>query len=184
MKISYTEVSSPVGPVALAWKGAAVVALDMEEAQDRRGWKTRYVAGGPMRRMRSRLEKRFGPVEFVRLGGDAPPAQALRQYFGGDLRALDRLRVDPGGTPFQAKIWAGLRRIPAGRTMTYGELAAAAGRPGAARAAGGAVGKNPVAIIIPCHRIVGSDRRLTGFGGGLVRKRWLLEHEGAAFRAG
>ena len=109
---------------------------------------------------------------------DEVPA-ALRRYFDGDVDAIDALDVDPGGTDFQAAIWAELRRIPVGETTTYSDLAARVGHEGAARAAGGAVGANPIPVVIPCHRIVGADGRLTGFGGGLTRKRWLLEHEGA-----
>jgi O-6-methylguanine DNA methyltransferase len=182
MKILYTTISSPVGPIAVAWKDDAVVSLNMEEAKQRQGWDTDYEAGGPHARMRKRAARRFGDVELEPADANAAPTRALERYFGGDLGALDEIPVDPGGTEFQAAVWAGLRRIPAGRTMTYGELAASVGRPGAARAAGGAVGSNPIAIIIPCHRIIGSNRRLTGFGGGLRRKRWLLQHERAAFR--
>jgi O-6-methylguanine DNA methyltransferase len=181
MKIRYTTMTSPVGPIALAWIGETVVAVNMDEAVQRTEWGSAYSEDGPLARMEAYLARRFGAVELVR-DDDAPPALAMRRYFEGDPDALDRVPVDPGGTEFQASIWEGLRRIPAGGTTTYGELAASVGRPGAARAAGGAVGGNPIPLIIPCHRVVGSDERLTGFGGGLDRKRWLLEHEGAAFR--
>ena len=182
MKISFAQLESPVGPIAVAWRGRTVVALDMEEASERRSWETGYRAMGPMDRMVRRLEARFGRVGLERANTRAPVVDALEAYFEGDVDALSRVSVDPGGTDFQARVWAGLRRIPVGRTTTYGELAASVGSPGAARAAGGAVGANPIAIIIPCHRVLGSDRRLTGFGGGLPRKRWLLEHEKAPFR--
>jgi methylated-DNA-[protein]-cysteine S-methyltransferase len=182
MKIRYTTFSSPVGPIAVAWNGNTVVCLHMEEARSRTTWKTRYRSGAPVARLKEELEKRFSDVELERSGVDARPVRALMKYFAGDRDALDSIAVDPGGTPFQAKVWSRLRKIPAGRTMTYGELAKSSGIPGAARAAGRAVGSNPIPVIIPCHRIVGSDRRLTGFGGGLERKRWLLDHEGAEFR--
>ena len=86
------------------------------------------------------------------------------------------------GTAFQRKVWAALQRIPAGETRSYGQLAAEIGEPDAARAVGLANGQNPIAIVIPCHRVIGADGSLTGFGGGLPRKRWLLTHEGAAYR--
>ena len=110
------------------------------------------------------------------------PARALTRYFRGDPTALDELPADPGGTGFQAAVWNALRHIPAGETRTYGQLAAEVGHPGSARAAGGAVGSNPIPLVIPCHRIVGADGRLTGFGGGVARKHWLLRHEGVALR--
>ncbi len=105
--------------------------------------------------------------------------RALEAYFAGDLHALDGLSAQTGGTAFQRGVWAALRRIPAGQTRTYGGLAAGLGKPKAARAVGLANGANPIAVIVPCHRVVGSDGSLTGFGGGIERKRWLLAHEGA-----
>ena len=87
--------------------------------------------------------------------------------------------VDPGGTPFQARVWRALRRIPAGTTRSYGQIARKLGQPTALRAVGHANGRNPISIVVPCHRLVGADGSLTGYGGGLARKRWLLEHEGA-----
>ena len=106
-------------------------------------------------------------------------SSAMRAYFKGDLAAIDRLTADTGGTDFQRKIWRELRRIPAGKTITYAELAGRIGKPKAIRAAGTANGANPVSIVIPCHRVIGSDGSLTGYGGGLHRKKWLLTHEGA-----
>ena len=116
--------------------------------------------------------------------GEAPAAirQAFADYFAGDIRALDRVPVATVGTAFQRKVWAALRRIPAGETRSYGQLAAEIGEPDAARAVGLANGQNPIAIVVPCHRVIGADGSLTGFGGGLPRKRWLLTHEGAAYK--
>jgi methylated-DNA-[protein]-cysteine S-methyltransferase len=110
-------------------------------------------------------------------------AAALSHYFAGELAAIDRLAVDAGGTPFQKECWAALRRIPAGTTRSYAEQAASIGRPAATRAAGLANAANPVAIVVPCHRVVGADGSLTGYGGGIERKRWLLAHEGALLTA-
>jgi methylated-DNA-[protein]-cysteine S-methyltransferase len=107
----------------------------------------------------------------------------IRSYFDGDLEALDAIQVDPGGTPFQRLVWNALRTIPPGRTESYGGLAAKIGRPNACRAVGLANGQNPISLVIPCHRVIGSDGKLTGYGGGLNRKKWLLEHEGALPRA-
>jgi methylated-DNA-[protein]-cysteine S-methyltransferase len=103
----------------------------------------------------------------------------LRAYFGGDLAALDAIEVDTGGTSFQQDVWRALREIPVGKTVSYGELARRIGRPSATRAVGLTNGLNPCAVVVPCHRVIGADGSLTGFGGGLHRKRWLLEHEGA-----
>ena len=104
-------------------------------------------------------------------------AHALAAYFDGDLDAIADLATETKGTPFQHTVWAALRRIPPGRTMSYGALAAAIGQPRAVRAVGLANGANPIAIVVPCHRLIGANASLTGYGGGLHRKRWLLAHE-------
>lgn len=102
---------------------------------------------------------------------------ALRAYFAGEVRAIGGLRTAAAGTEFQRAVWAGLREIGCGETQTYGELAGRLGAGGAARAVGAAAGANPVAIVVPCHRLVGAGGKLTGYAGGLDRKRWLLAHE-------
>lgn len=107
---------------------------------------------------------------------------ALTAYFDGQLAAIDGLPVETGGTPFQRAVWAALRAIPCGATVSYSALARAIGRPNAVRAVGLANGRNPVAVVVPCHRVVGRDGSLTGYAGGIERKHWLLAHEGA--RAG
>lgn len=99
-------------------------------------------------------------------------------YFEGDLGAITGLPVETGGTPFQRSVWAALRDIPCGTTVSYAELARRIGRPSAVRAVGLANGANPVGIVVPCHRVVGSNGSLTGYAGGVERKRWLLAHEG------
>jgi methylated-DNA-[protein]-cysteine S-methyltransferase len=104
-------------------------------------------------------------------------ARELDEYFAGSRRTFDDLPIAPKGTPFQVAVWEQLRLIPCGGTTTYGELAQRVGRPGAARAVGAAVGRNPISIVVPCHRVVGSDGTLTGFAGGLDRKRTLLALE-------
>jgi methylated-DNA-[protein]-cysteine S-methyltransferase len=102
---------------------------------------------------------------------------ALTAYFAGEIGALDAITIQPSGTPFQQAVWAALRTIRPGTTSTYGRLAAQIGRPGAGRAVGLANGSNPIGIVVPCHRVIGGDGSLTGYGGGMDRKRWLLDHE-------
>lgn len=116
--------------------------------------------------------------------GAAPAAmrEAVTAYFDGALDALRTIPWRSGGTEFQLKCWQALCAIPAGSTATYGEQAVRIGRPSAMRAVGLANGCNPVGVIVPCHRVIGASGSLTGYGGGLWRKRWLLRHEGAAFR--
>jgi methylated-DNA-[protein]-cysteine S-methyltransferase len=104
--------------------------------------------------------------------------EQLAAYFAGEVTSFD-LPLAPNGTPFQKQVWEALRRIPYGETISYGELARRLGDPKAMRAVGAANGRNPIPIIVPCHRVIGADGSLTGFGGGIDRKRWLLTHEGA-----
>jgi methylated-DNA-[protein]-cysteine S-methyltransferase len=155
---------SPIGLLALASDGRALVLLDF---------------GAPERAVQ-RLRARFGPGRPIR--GAADPqgfTQRARAYFAGELDALAGVAVDGGGTAFQRRVWAALRLIPAGETASYSALAARLGAPGASRAVGLANGRNPIAIAVPCHRVIGADGSLTGYAGGLERKRWLLAHEGA-----
>jgi methylated-DNA-[protein]-cysteine S-methyltransferase len=134
-------------------------------------------------RMRRLLRLQYG-TEVDPREGDAPKSirDSLNAYFAGDFCALDSIEVETGGTPFQRKLWTALRGIRPGTTSTYGALAAQIEAPKAVRAVGAANGANPISIVLPCHRVIGADRRLTGYGGGLSRKSWLLTHEGAAFR--
>ena len=110
-----------------------------------------------------------GPLDAIR---------ELKAYFAGDLAALDRIECRSGGTVFQQAVWNALRVIPPGQTLSYGALAVRLGKPRAMRAVGHANGANPIPIVIPCHRLIGADGSLTGYGGGIERKRWLLTHEG------
>ncbi|HVI33923.1 methylated-DNA--[protein]-cysteine S-methyltransferase [Phenylobacterium sp.] len=119
----------------------------------------------------------------ARLGeGRSPVRPAFEAYFAGDARALDRTPWKASGTAFQLKVWEALCTIPAGETLSYRGLAERIGRPSAVRAVGLANGANPVAVVVPCHRVIGTNGSLTGYGGGLPRKKWLLSHEGASFR--
>jgi methylated-DNA-[protein]-cysteine S-methyltransferase len=109
--------------------------------------------------------------------------RALNAYFDGELGAIDRLPVETGGTAFQQQVWTALRGIRCGETISYAELARRIGRPSAVRAVGLANGSNPISIVVPCHRVIGSSGALTGYGGGLERKQWLLAHERGARQA-
>ena len=102
---------------------------------------------------------------------------AIGRYFAGELSAIDRLPVQASGTPFQCEVWRALRTIPCGTTTSYAKLAAQIGRPAAVRAVGLANGANPIGVVVPCHRVIGADGSLTGYGSGIERKSWLLKHE-------
>jgi len=132
-------------------------------------------------RMTRLLRLHYGDdaVELVAGDGSGRIAGALRGYLAGELGALDGVAVETAGTEFQRRVWRALRRIEPGTTLSYGQLARRIGRPDAVRAVGLANGANPVGVVVPCHRVVGSDGSLTGYAGGLDRKRWLLAHEGA-----
>ena len=130
-------------------------------------------------RMDRLLRLHYGPaVRLVEGRAPSPARRALEAYMAGELGAIDDLAVETAGTPFQRAVWAGLREIPVGETLTYAALAARIGKPAAVRAVGAANGANPVGVVVPCHRVIGADGSLTGYGGGMERKRWLLTHEG------
>ena len=125
----------------------------------------------------ARMRRWLRGATFVPGRTRSAPHAALARYFAGDVAAIDALAVHPEGTAFQHSVWRALRAIPAGETATYGALARRLGRAGAARAVGAANGRNPLAVVVPCHRLVGAKGALTGYAGGLARKRWLLDHE-------
>jgi methylated-DNA-[protein]-cysteine S-methyltransferase len=168
MTIDMAELPSPIGRIVLAVRDGRLCALDFADRWARR---------------RTALERRFPGSAFRAAADPAGIVRRLRAYFAGDLGALGTIAVDPGGTPFQRRVWKALREVRPGQTTTYGELARAVGRAGAARAVGTANGANPVGIVIPCHRAIGADGALHGYAGGLQRKRWLLRHEGAGVSA-
>lgn len=157
----YTHVDSPIGRLLLLSDEKSLTGLHMDVAG-------REPPGGEGRA--ARVEK-----------PDAPPlrvaALQLTEYFAGARRRFE-LPLQLGGTPFQRRVWEELQEIPFGETWSYGQLARRIGNPGASRAVGLANNRNPVAVIVPCHRVIGADGSLTGYGGGLDRKRWLLAHEG------
>lgn len=130
-------------------------------------------------RMRRLLGLHCGTNEFTLKPVCNPRGltDAIRRYFLGELQAIDNLPVQTTGTRFQREVWRALRAIPCGATISYGQLAKQIGRPAAVRAVGLANASNPVPVVVPCHRVIGSDGSLTGYGGGIDRKRWLLDHE-------
>lgn len=155
---SHTVVDSPYGPLTLVATDGVLSALYMTEQRHRPPQET------------------FGEVDARPFGG---VTDQLDEYFAGERTEFD-LPLRLHGTPFQRSVWEQLRTIPYGETRSYGQLADALGKSGASRAVGLANGKNPVGIIVPCHRVIGSTGSLTGYGGGLDRKQRLLVFEGAA----
>ena len=156
----YDLMDSPVGSLLLVADGDALCGVHFEPHRQREqgaeGWR-RVNGADPV----------LGPARVQ-----------LAAYFAGETTTF-ALPLGPRGTAFQARVWMALRDIPFGATISYGELARRVGQPTASRAVGAANGRNPLPIVVPCHRVIGSSGALTGFGGGMERKRWLLEHEGA-----
>jgi methylated-DNA-[protein]-cysteine S-methyltransferase len=130
-------------------------------------------------RMQRLLRKHYGNVALSARAQESAAKYAILAYFEGQLDALLAVEVESNGTVFQTQVWSALRKIPHGQTLSYAQLARQIGRPAALRAVGLANGKNPIAIIVPCHRVIGANASLTGYSGGLERKRWLLDHEAA-----
>ena len=166
--IQIDTIESPIGPLTIAERAARVCLLHF---------------GGDGPRIDETLRRWYGAEPSARRPVTAVRA-VLTRYFDGELAVLDAVAVELNGTGFQKQVWQALRRIPAGSTLSYGELARRIGEPAAVRAVGAANGANPVALVVPCHRVIGSDGTLTGYGGGLDRKEWLLSHEHATWRGG
>ncbi len=163
--IETATVRSPVGELGLYARDGALCGLSFTDHDER---------------LRAHLAARFGgDVEYVRARDPAGAATRLRRYLDGELDALDDIAVDLGGTAFQARVWKALRKIPVGATWSYAALARKVGSPEAVRAVGAANGRNPVSLVVPCHRVIAADGTLCGYGGGIERKRWLLTHERA-----
>ena len=168
--LEYTVVESPLGPLTIFAGSGRLMGVEFgDNCAD--------------------FEHELEPLRRMRVAGivkqhpdPAGAVSALRAYFAGDLLALEALTVDPMGTPFQLRVWNALRSVPAGRTASYSDIANAIGARTATRAVGAANGANPIAIVVPCHRIIGSGGSLVGYGGGLDRKRWLLQHEGVLLK--
>jgi methylated-DNA-[protein]-cysteine S-methyltransferase len=135
-------------------------------------------------RMKDLLRLNYGVVVLKDARAPKDMLKALTGYFKGDLGRLKTIRWRVAGTPFQHKVWTALPKIPAGTTMSYGALAAKLDAPKAMRAVGHANGSNPISVVVPCHRLIGANGSLVKYGGGLERKRWLLQHEGVVVKAG
>jgi methylated-DNA-[protein]-cysteine S-methyltransferase len=163
--IQLATTDSPIGGLTVAARASKVCLVHFGAVSD-------YV--------RSALAAWYPGASVER--GDDPGGvvSVLSRYFAGDLASLDEIEVELHGTPFQQRVWNALRTVTAGSTTSYAELAGRVGSPTAVRAVGAANGANPVAVVLPCHRIIGSNGSLTGYGGGLERKRWLLDHEGVS----
>ena len=167
MRLYLTRVPSPIGTIQVVSDGEALRALDFHDYDER---------------MQELLRTHYGAVKLSARGDPLAMRERLDRYFAGAFDAFAGLPLRTNGTPFQRAVWDALLTIPAGATMSYGALAHALAMPGAARAVGLANGANPIAIVVPCHRVIGADGTLTGYGGGLPRKAWLLRHEGARFK--
>ncbi|MGB8196242.1 MAG: methylated-DNA--[protein]-cysteine S-methyltransferase [Acidimicrobiales bacterium] len=152
-----STVESPIGPLTLLARNGVLTNLTMQEH--------RHSSPTP-------------PDAIVDDAWFKDVAEQLDRYFAGKLTTFD-VEMDLRGTEFQQRVWAQLREIPYGETISYGELARRVGNANASRAVGLANGRNPISIIVPCHRVIGADGSLTGYGGGLERKTWLLDHESA-----
>ena len=167
MKLFLERVPTPLGCMLVATDEAARLrVLDWDDHE------------ASMRRLLL-LHYRGVQVDMIPAQTRSVATAAMLAYFEGDLLAPDSLAVATGGTEFQRLVWSALRNIPAGSTISYRELATRIGRPSATRAVGMANGANPVSVVVPCHRVIGSNSTLTGYGGGLARKQWLLAHERA-----
>jgi methylated-DNA-[protein]-cysteine S-methyltransferase len=164
MPATFTRFPSPLGDLVLTGSDTSLTGVDFPTFRARADWLE---------------DDGRGPASALL----ARARQQLTEYFARTRTTFD-LPLDPPGTTFQRRVWNLLRAIPYGATTSYGELARRLGDPHATRAVGAANGKNPIPIIVPCHRVVGARGELTGFGGGLDRKRWLLEHEGALLMLG
>lgn len=162
MNLEMNELKTPIGTLRMVANGERLCAL---------GFTDRWP------QLERALERRFGTVHLRRQKDPGSAFSRLAAYFEGELSALEEIEVDTCGTAFQERVWRALRQIGAGRTLSYSELARAAGHPRAVRAVGAANGANPVSIVVPCHRVIRSDGELCGYGGGVERKRWLLAHE-------
>ena len=162
--VKLKTIDSPIGELTVAARGSKVCLVHFGPASPA---------------VRASLSRWYPDAQIVDDTDRAGAAAVLSRYFDGDLNSLDEIEVELHGTAFQQRVWTTLRCVAAGTTTSDAQLADRVGSPSAVRAVGAANGANPVAIVLPCHRIIGSNGSLTGYGGGLDRKRWLLQHEGA-----
>jgi O-6-methylguanine DNA methyltransferase len=163
MKLFWDTLETPIGEVWIATDDSRLLILEYKDYADR---------------MHGYLSDHLPSYELVPTPNPLGITDRLRLYFAGNVDVIDTIPVAPLGTDFQQSVWAALRRIPVGETRTYGQIATELGNPLASRAVGHANSLNPIGIVVPCHRVVGANKTLTGYAGGLSRKDWLLQHEG------
>jgi methylated-DNA-[protein]-cysteine S-methyltransferase len=164
MQIELMDLKTELGAMTLAITTDGLCALDFSDSRDQ---------------VRGRLERHYPGASYTTGALAKKAAARVKAYFDGELDALDAFKVAPSGTDFQKQVWAALRKIPIGATWSYAALARKIGNPSAMRAVGAANGRNPITLVVPCHRVIAADGTLHGYGGGLWRKEWLLKHEGA-----
>lgn len=169
MELFRSRFDSPLGQVTVLTDAHALRAVDFDTVDDT---------------LLSTMTKLFGDVTVTEAKSPIAPVRRLQDYFEGDLKAINRLPVTIGGTPFQNQVWNALLTIPLGQTVSYADVARHIGRPTAFRAVGLAVGANPIGIVVPCHRVIGSNAKMVGYAAGLDRKVWLLQHEKAIIAEG
>ena len=160
VKVFIDHIPTPVGGMVLMVRNGALIRLEFEDHAN------------------------FRAVDGDETENPCGYSDRIRAYFSGELTAIETIPTGAHGTPFQERVWAELRRIPCGQTLSYGGLAERLGDKNLMRAVGLANGSNPVAVVVPCHRVIGADGSLIGYGGGLARKTWLLNHEGIPVRNG
>ena len=170
MTLELTVTNTPVGPMALYALDGNLVGLTLDGGH------------GAEHPVAKHLARHLGAFTTREVADAAGAASRLQRYFAGDVTALDEQPVRMLGTAFQCGVWSALRAIPAGETRSYAALAKALAKPDAVRAVAAANGANPVAVFVPCHRVIAADGTLWGYGGGLPMKQWLLRHEGATFK--
>lgn len=158
------RVDTPIGPMVLVARDGVLLLLEFEDTEDR---------------VAREVRARFGDVTMVKTENPFGLAQRVEDYFAGELQAIEGIATDGGGSDFERQVWAELKAIPCGTTQSYGDIARRLGDVGLSRAVGIANARNPIAVVVPCHRVIGADGSLTGYGGGIERKRWLLAHEHA-----
>jgi methylated-DNA-[protein]-cysteine S-methyltransferase len=164
MQILSDHIQTPIGEMILFAADGVMLLLEFADAEGR---------------VERELKARFGEVQLVPTKNPFGFSYLISAYFAGELQAIAAIPTDGGGTKFQRRVWAELKRIPCGITISYGELATRLGDKNAMRAVGLANGRNPISIVVPCHRVIGANGSMTGYGGGMARKEWLLRHEGA-----
>ena len=158
------RIETPIGDMILVARDGVLLLLEFEDQ---------------MPRIERQMKARFAEFEMQLSTNPFGLSDVVRDYFSGNINAIDNILTDGGGTSFEKQVWSELRKIPTGTTVSYGSIARKLGDINLSRAVGTANGRNPISIVVPCHRVIGADGSMTGYGGGIHRKEWLLRHEGA-----